>query len=67
MSVKIVVMPTGPKATPEAIENWKQAGQKVANENDAEVEIIGRNDNGTIISHLIAQPERQGLFGRRRV
>ena len=59
MSVKIVVMPTGPQATPEAIENWKQAGQTAANEHDSEVEIIGRNNDGTVISHLIARPERK--------
>jgi len=56
MSVRIIVRPTGPKATPEAIEAWKKAAQKVADENGAEVELKNR-DKGRIVAHIIARPD----------
>ena len=59
MAVRIIVKPRGPKATPAAIATWKAAAQKVADENEAEAELIGRLDDGTVASHLIATPRRR--------
>ena len=57
MTVRIIVMPTGPKATREAIETWKASGQKVANEYHAEIELKSRNTDGSVAAHLIATPD----------
>lgn len=58
MSTRIVVMPTGDKATPEAIAKWKAAAQAVADKYDMEAELIGRRPDGTVESHIIAEPAR---------
>ena len=58
MAVRVIVTPTGPKATPAAIEAWKASAQQVANEQNSEVDLKGWNSDNTIVtSHLIATPE----------
>jgi hypothetical protein len=48
-------MPTG--VTPEVIEAWKASAQKVADENDAEVELNSYADDGvTLVASIIATP-----------
>ena len=57
MAVHVVVMPTGPLATPAAIAAWKTAGQRVANERNTEIDLRSRDAAGLVISYLVAAPD----------
>jgi hypothetical protein len=58
VSVTVIVAPTSPTATPEAVERWKAAARRAANEHDSEVELRSTDpETGAVTAHLIAYPE----------
>jgi hypothetical protein len=57
MTVRVLVEPTGPKATPEAIESWKQKAQRVADEYDVGLTLNTFAEDGvTIVASIEAIP-----------